>query len=333
MRVINVLEPYADRDGNRVIFEGEPVRQKVRITFRGQGNVLRVAPNARIVELGVEFAGDGSIVDILPTSLPRTGLRFGLRLGHNSGIRIGENVGSQGRTMITAVEGSDVTIGDDCMLAMGIEIRSDDAHPIYDVRTGERINMGQSITIGDHVWIAKHATIMGGVQIGSGSVVGYRSIVTSDVPNNTIAVGAPARVVRRDIAWERPKVLFRQEGEVLPRDGERTEAHWQLTDEEFPSSWPVKVPRPVPLADEQLAEQVEAWEVRTREDKAASEAEVKARAAASQRKRARELNTAVRRGLAAAESKREKERLAAHARKPWVRALRKLRRITGRPTS
>jgi len=229
MNTVRVLEPYRDDLGNEIVFDGDPIASGIDVRFGGRNNRLFVASNAKIVELGVEFGGDGSTVEILPTSRPRTGLRFGLRLGHDSQIRIGENVGSQGRTMVTAVEGTQVVIGDDCMLSNGIEIRSDDSHAIYSVRTGKRVNVSESIRIGDHVWIAKHATIMGGVTIGSGSVIGFRSVVTSDVPNNCVAVGAPARVVRRDIAWERPMVTSRLPDEVYPREGEKTERYWNLT--------------------------------------------------------------------------------------------------------
>jgi acetyltransferase-like isoleucine patch superfamily enzyme len=246
MTHVKALQPYIDERGNQIVYLGEPRRSRIDIKFGGSNNRLVVAPNAHVVELGVDFTGDGAIVEILPTSSPRTGLRFGIRLGHDCAVRIGENVGSQGRTMITAVEGAEVTLGDDCMLAMGIEIRSDDAHPIYDVRTGERINMGQSIAIGNHVWIAKHATIMGGVRVGDGAVIGFRSIVTSDVPNNSIAAGAPARIVRRDIAWERPMVTTRHRGDVTPRPGEKNEEFWNLTEEER-SDWPDPVARPVPF--------------------------------------------------------------------------------------
>jgi len=229
MIALRVLEPYKDDLGNEIIYDGDPLDQRIDIKFFGKNNRLVVAPNAKIVELEVEFGGNGSTAEIMPTSKPRTGLRFGLRLGQASRIHIGENVGSQGRTMVSAVEGTEVHIGDDCMLASGIEIRTDDSHPIYSVRTGKRVNSSRSISIGDHVWIAKHAVIMGGVQVGSGSVVGFRSIVTSNVPNNCVAVGAPARVVRRDIAWERPMVTARQPGDDVPGRGEKNERFWNLT--------------------------------------------------------------------------------------------------------
>lgn len=51
-------------------------------------------------------------------------------------------------------------------------------------------------------WI--RAIVLAGAQIGSGSVVGAASIVTRRIPNNAVAVGSPAKVVRRHVAWERP---------------------------------------------------------------------------------------------------------------------------------
>ncbi|NHB85708.1 acyltransferase [Tessaracoccus sp. HDW20] len=231
--------------------------------------------------------------------------------------------------MITAIEGADVTIGDDCMLATGIEIRSDDAHPIYSVKTGERVNMAQSIVIGNHVWIAKHVAIMGGVRIGSGSVIGYRSIVTSDVANNAIAVGAPARVVRRDIAWERPMMLNRAQGDVLPAPGEKSEQNWATTDESsLPSHAPVE--RPEPLDPGQLARALadqrerEAERLRSVEERNALEDEAQA---AARRQQKKEITAAVNRAVAAAEKRWEKQRIA---RKPTVRVRRKLRRILTR---
>jgi acetyltransferase-like isoleucine patch superfamily enzyme len=59
----------------------------------------------------------------------------------------------------------------------------DDAHP-------ERI---APVEIGDHVWIASDVTILRGVRVGHHSVVGARSVVTHDVPDHTLALGAPAR--------------------------------------------------------------------------------------------------------------------------------------------
>lgn len=41
-----------------------------------------------------------------------------------------------------------------------------------------------------------------------GTVIGFRSVVIREIPNNCIAVGSPAKVVRKNIAWERPHLSF-----------------------------------------------------------------------------------------------------------------------------
>lgn len=52
-----------------------------------------------------------------------------------------------------------------------------------------------SIVVGDDAWIGTGVVLLGGVRIGEGAVVGAGSVVTRDVPANSIAVGSPARVV------------------------------------------------------------------------------------------------------------------------------------------
>ncbi|MGO1885884.1 MAG: DapH/DapD/GlmU-related protein, partial [Citricoccus sp.] len=49
---------------------------------------------------------------------------------------------------------------------------------------------------GRRVWLGANVTVLPGVTIGDNSVVGAGSVVTKDVPANTVAVGSPARVVR-----------------------------------------------------------------------------------------------------------------------------------------
>lgn len=71
-------------------------------------------------------------------------------------------------------------------------------HCTYDVRT----------VIGNDVWIGSRAVVMQGVKIGDGAVVGAGSIVTKDVPENTIVMGVPAREFKKrypEEIWERIK--------------------------------------------------------------------------------------------------------------------------------
>jgi lipopolysaccharide O-acetyltransferase len=56
------------------------------------------------------------------------------------------------------------------------------------------------VTIGRNVWLGDGVAVLAGARIGDGAVIGANSVVTGHVPAETIAVGAPARVVRR---WDR----------------------------------------------------------------------------------------------------------------------------------
>ena len=52
------------------------------------------------------------------------------------------------------------------------------------------------IVIEDDVWMGAHCIVLKGVRIGARSVIGAGSVVTKDIPSDSIAVGNPARVVR-----------------------------------------------------------------------------------------------------------------------------------------
>lgn len=59
------------------------------------------------------------------------------------------------------------------------------------------LTVGKTVTIEDNVWIGEFCTILPGVTIGHGSIIGSHTTVTHDIPPNSIAVGSPARVVKR----------------------------------------------------------------------------------------------------------------------------------------
>lgn len=85
-----------------------------------------------------------------------------------------------------------VEIGNNCMFAEGIYITDADWHDAY-----HRIFPGKRdpVRIGNNVWVGDRATICKGVTIGDNSIIGACSVVTKDVPPNTIAAGNPARQV------------------------------------------------------------------------------------------------------------------------------------------
>lgn len=87
-----------------------------------------------------------------------------------------------------------ITIGDSCMMASSVYLTDADWHGIYD-RT-DYIGKTEPITVGNNVWIGDSAVVCKGVTIGDNSIIGAGSVVTRDIPANTVAVGNPAKPVR-----------------------------------------------------------------------------------------------------------------------------------------
>lgn len=85
-----------------------------------------------------------------------------------------------------------VDIGDNCMLAESVFITDADWHDHY-----HRIYPGKraAVTLHDNVWVGDRASICKGVSIGENCIIGAASVVTKDVPANSIAAGNPARVI------------------------------------------------------------------------------------------------------------------------------------------
>lgn len=122
--------------------------------------------------------------------------------GDGAAIAFGEKV-KTGSARMVAAEGRSIHVGAHSLFSHGITIRTSDMHGIFDRASGERINPGADVHIAERVWIAQDAQIQKGVSIGAGSVIGAASLVTRDVPEQSLAAGSPAHVLRDNIEWKR----------------------------------------------------------------------------------------------------------------------------------
>ena len=88
-----------------------------------------------------------------------------------------------------------ITIGDNVFIAPRVGLYTA-GHPIDPDVRNTHLEYGHEIVIGNNVWIGAHSVINPGVKIGDNAVIGSGSVVTKDIPENTIAAGVPCRVIR-----------------------------------------------------------------------------------------------------------------------------------------
>lgn len=111
--------------------------------------------------------------------------------GYN--IHLGRNFYANHNCVI--LDCAPVIVGDNVMFGPNVTL-STAGHPL-DIKTrNSGLEFARTITIGNNVWLGANVTVNPGVTIGDGAVVGSGSVVTRNIPANSVAVGAPCRVIR-----------------------------------------------------------------------------------------------------------------------------------------
>ena len=113
---------------------------------------------------------------------------------YGKNIHIGDNVYIN--WMCTIIDNNEVHIGDHVMIGPTVQIYTA-AHPLKAEPRIQGWEVAHPIIIGNNVWIGGAAIILPGLQIGRNAVVGAGSVVTRDVPENTVVAGNPARVIKK----------------------------------------------------------------------------------------------------------------------------------------
>ena len=124
---------------------------------------------------------------------------------------VGDNVWVNHYARIDASGG--VKIGDGCQIGYSCMILSHSSHMAIRLNGEKYIHMDvdkrkgyihKEVYIGEYTFIGGHACIMPGIKIGKGCVVGVGSVVTKDIPDYSIVVGAPAKIIGSTIDTDKP---------------------------------------------------------------------------------------------------------------------------------
>ena len=92
-----------------------------------------------------------------------------------------------------------ITIGNNVLMASNVLISSEShgMDPESDIPYMDQPLLSEDVTIGDGVWIGQNVCILPGVTIGEKAIIGAGSIVTRSIPSYCIAVGNPAKVIKK----------------------------------------------------------------------------------------------------------------------------------------
>lgn len=180
---------------NRVIefIERKKIKKRLNLDYTPHIRRGMQLIGAKYIKVGKSFsAGENVILEAWDSHCNQKFTPF---------IEIGDEVFINRRTHITSISfisiGSNVLIGSDVLISDnnhgGSKSKGDLlSHP----RTRDLISKGP-VVIENDVWIGDKVIILGNVKIGCNSIIGAGSVVTKDIPAYSVAVGNPAKIVRK----------------------------------------------------------------------------------------------------------------------------------------
>jgi acetyltransferase-like isoleucine patch superfamily enzyme len=111
------------------------------------------------------------------------------------GVKVGENPHFYGKVSWGS-EPWIITIGDNVHITGGCKFIAHDGGTLIFRDKVPDLEITKPIWVGNNVYIGEDSLILLGVHIGNNVVIGARSVVTKDIPDNSVAAGVPARVLK-----------------------------------------------------------------------------------------------------------------------------------------
>lgn len=113
---------------------------------------------------------------------------------HGHGIRLGKQVFVNANC--TFLDGAYITIGDHTLIGPNVQIYTPH-HPVDYIERRTSKEYAYPVTIGEDCWIGGGVIICPGVKIGNRCIIGAGSVVTKDIPDDSLAVGNPAIIKKK----------------------------------------------------------------------------------------------------------------------------------------
>ena len=181
-----------------------PLIRKTNVTVNGINNTIIIKDSSKLTNCKIYIYGNNNNI-IINEKVCLNHADLWIENDDNE-ISIGQNTSIQGFTQLAAIEGTTITIGNDCMFSSDIQFRTGDSHSIIDL-SGKRFNISKNISIGNHVWIGTKVICLKGINIADNCIVGAGSLVTKKFSEeNVILAGNPAHIIKRKADWVRERI-------------------------------------------------------------------------------------------------------------------------------
>lgn len=150
---------------------------------------------ARLQTMTITSPGYRRLIEELIPGIPEDSMVVPpFHCDHGNGISMGRNVFLNYNCVI--LDGAYVTLGDNVKIGPACQLLTPQ-HPMDHVERREPKEYAYPITIGEDTWLGGGVIVLPGVTIGKRCVIGAGAVVTRDIPDDCVAVGNPARVIKR----------------------------------------------------------------------------------------------------------------------------------------
>ena len=184
----------------------------LKINIMGRNNLVTIKFPIKLCNSEIFIRSDNTITEIEAKELRKVNIFY--NNGDCQTCEIKEGTTIYGADIFIEDSNTGVIIGEDCMFSYGIVIRTSDAHSILDKDTKKILNFPKGILqIGNHCWVGQNVVIGKNAKLPDNTIVGLAAVVTKPFIEEYTALGGnPARVIKRNITWDR-KFIFEHQAE------------------------------------------------------------------------------------------------------------------------